>query len=147
LQRARATASAVPERLEGHVRLLRSLAEIDCGSVEGLRIDEIRTIYPDLWQQNEAQNDDEFRWPGGETYRRFRQRVLRAIRGIARKHAGERVLLFTHAGVITQILGSLTGQCSAVWATPRVQNASLTEIAWSETGGRILRCDDTSHLH
>jgi alpha-ribazole phosphatase/probable phosphoglycerate mutase len=147
LRRAMDTALAAPPQLRQDLRLLNSLAEIHCGSVEGTPIDEIRQFYPELWTRNEAQQDEEFRWPGGETYRRFRRRVLRAIRAIAARHAGQRVLLFTHAGVVNQVLGVIAGQSAARWENLRPGNTALTEVVWEGTSGSVARFDDRLHLN
>jgi broad specificity phosphatase PhoE len=146
LRRAVETAAAAPASLQGRVRLLQSLAEIHCGAFEGLPLDRLRAEHPDLWRSNESQSDEDFRWPGGESYRRFRRRVLRMIRAIAARHAGGRVLIFTHAGVVNQILGSVAGQSAARWSTFRPANTALTGVLWSGNAGEVIRFDDRSHL-
>ncbi len=132
LRRAAETAAAAPPQLFRRMRLLNSLAEIHCGVVEGRPINEIQQRFPSYWTRNEAQDDDSFRWPGGESYSRFRRRILRAVRAIASRHPEERVLIFTHAGVITQVLGFLNGQRAARWEHPRPHNCSLTEVLWDD---------------
>jgi broad specificity phosphatase PhoE len=146
LRRAIQTAEAAPARLVAGVRLLRSLAEIHCGEFEGQSIDEIRAKFPELWARNEAQNDENFFWPGGETYRAFRRRVLRAMRAIAARHPDESVLIFTHAGVVNQVLGSIVGQSAALWANYRPHNTGLTIVEWSGDQGRAICFDDRDHL-
>jgi broad specificity phosphatase PhoE len=128
------------------MRLLRSLAEIHCGEVEGMPIDQIRKAMPDYWVRNEAQDDDSFCWPGGESYIQFRRRVLRAVRAISRRHAGQTALLFTHAGVVNQILGALHHQPAARWENFRPGNTALTELMWDGDSGEIVRFDDREHL-
>jgi broad specificity phosphatase PhoE len=126
--------------------MLRSLAEISCGTLEGWPIDEVRQEYPDYWERNETQADEEFCWPGGETYRRFRRRVLRALRAISGRHPGERVAVFTHAGVVNQVLGYLEGQSAARWENLRPGNTGLTEVEWCGNTGRVIRFNDCAHL-
>jgi broad specificity phosphatase PhoE len=109
LRRALETASALEMAGPGPCRVLPALQEIDCGFVDGLPIHDVRCRHPDLWAANLRQDDDRFRWPGGESYREFRCRCLRAIRAIAQAHPGECVAVVTHAGVISQILGALQG--------------------------------------
>jgi broad specificity phosphatase PhoE len=125
---------------------LNSLAEIHCGEFEGRPIEDVRASYPGLWARNQAQNDEHFYWPGGETYRAFRRRVLRAIRAIAAKHAGGTALVFTHAGVVNQVLGSIAGQSAARWENYRPHNTGLTIVEWSDGGGRVICFDDRDHL-
>jgi broad specificity phosphatase PhoE len=145
LQRALATATALPERLAPVP--LQSLREIDCGQVDGWLLSEVKERYPSLWCRNLDQEDDQFRWPGGETYGQFRRRVIRAARAIATRHCGERVVAITHAGVISQILGRLAGAKPAHWEQFRPGNASITEVRWSPCGdASVVRYDDRSHL-
>lgn len=142
LRRAVETARAAPPELLTSLRLVSSLGEIHCGAVEGLPLEDVRQNYPEYWRRNEAQADESFCWPGGETYRRFRRRVLRAVRMLARMHAGKKILMVTHAGVINQILGTIAGQSAARWENFRPGNASITELNWHGDTGEVLRFDD-----
>jgi broad specificity phosphatase PhoE len=146
LRRSVQTASAAPGGVAGNVRLLRSLREIYCGSVEGWPVDAVQTQFPDLWRRNLEQADEAFRWPGGETYSEFRRRVVRVMRAIALRHAGSSVVVFTHAGVISQMLGWMHNNSAARWASFRPGNASITTIV--EGGGTWLleRFNDQDHL-
>jgi broad specificity phosphatase PhoE len=146
LRRAIETAEAAPENLRPYTRMLKSLAEIDCGDLEGFPLAAVRMEYPDAWLMNEAQSNEDFAWPGGETYRVFRKRVLRAVEAIARIHKGQRVLLVTHAGVINQVLGSIMGQSAARWEYPRPRNASITSVMWGGGQPSIACFDDCTHL-
>jgi broad specificity phosphatase PhoE len=143
LQRALETARAVPVE---PLRVLASFAEISCGELEGHPIEEVQKQYPEHWRRNEAQLDESFCWPGGESYRRFRRRVLRAVRIMACKHPGQRIAIVTHAGVINQIAGYLRGQSAARWENFRPHNASLTQVEWYGDTGRLIRFDDCTHL-
>jgi broad specificity phosphatase PhoE len=146
LRRALETAEAAPEYLRPYKRILKSLAEIHCGDAEGFPIKDVRTKYPDAWLMNEAQTNEDFAWPGGESYRIFRKRVLRAVETIARIHDGERVVVVTHAGVINQVLGSIMGQSAAQWEYPRPRNASITRVTWGGGKPSIACFDDCAHL-
>lgn len=143
LRRALQTSAAARNR---QPRRLRSLAEICCGRLDGMPIAAVKRNFPDVWARNEAQDDENFCWPGGESYRRFRNRVLRAVMQIARAHAGQRVLMVTHAGVINQVLGTIAGQSAARWSNFRPHNASITRVLWSDSGADVERFDDYVHL-
>ena len=145
-ERALRTADAAPPALRRSARILKSLAEIDCGTADGLPIEYVRRHYPEAWRQNEAQTDENFAWPNGESYRRFRKRVLRVVDAIAGLHAGQRVLIVTHAGVINQVLGSIAGQSAARWVSPRPRNTSLTSVLWGKQIRSVTRYNDCSHL-
>ena len=146
LRRARDTADVLAPALGIRPRLVGSLREISCGRVDGLPLARVQQRRPDLWRRNLTQEDDDFRWPGGESYRDFRARALRAVRTIAARHAGGRVVIVTHAGVITQVLGALHGLAAARWGAFVAGNGSISEVQWSGDAGRVLRFDDRAHL-
>lgn len=112
----------------------RALREISCGDVEGWHVNDVVARFPDLWERNLAQEDPHFRWPGGESYLDFRRRVLHAIRGIATRHAGKRVLVVTHAGFIAQALGHVHGLSPACWEKFRPRNSTVTTIECNGDG-------------
>jgi broad specificity phosphatase PhoE len=106
----------------------------------------LQRLYPALWLQNMAQTDPNFRWPHGESYRSFRSRILRAVAAIARRHPGGRIVLVTHAGVITQILGALSGFGPSRWSVFVAGNASISTVLWTGRTGRLLTFNDRTHL-
>lgn len=146
LTRARDTAEAIGRRRRAHLELREDLREIDCGIVDGLPIDEVAARYPDAWQRNLRQDDPSFRWPEGESYEELRARCLRAARAIAAAHGKARVIVVTHAGVISQLLGFVDGESPARWERFRPSNASITEIDWREDQCVVARFDDRQHL-
>jgi broad specificity phosphatase PhoE len=143
LRRSLATAEAAPA---DNAEIVDDLREICCGTLDGRPISEVTSEYRELWERNLAQAEDDFRWPGGESYREFRARVLARINSIAARNRGERVLLFTHAGVINQVIGVIRGLRPAQWEPFRPGHASITEVEWSGDSGRLLVFDDRCHL-
>ena len=146
LQRALETARLAAGPLLGAPRLMKSLSEIDCGSLDGLRIAEVQARHPELWAANLRQDDPDFRWPGGESYRELRERSLEAVHRISRVHPGERVLVVTHTGVISEVLGSIHGIDPACWESYRPGPASVTVVDWEGRRGTLVCFDDRRHL-
>ncbi len=146
LKRALETAAAAKQSDADSFRELRSLSEIHCGVVEGLPLEDVESKFSDLWTQNLAQVDEAFRWPGGETYSSFRRRVIRTLRAIATQHCGSQVLVFTHAGVISQLLGWINGASAAQWASFRPGNASITRVVAEGDNWTVESFDDRRHL-
>jgi alpha-ribazole phosphatase/probable phosphoglycerate mutase len=146
LLRALETARPVAHAVGAEIRLEPGLREIHCGEVDGWPVEEVRRRYPDLWEANLRQDDEGFRWPGGESYRELRERSLGAFRRIAAAHPGERILVVTHAGVISQVLGCLHGINPSRWECYRPGNCSLTELDWEGETGRLVSFDDRGHL-
>jgi broad specificity phosphatase PhoE len=104
--------------------------EIDCGELEGMPLEQLQREFPDLWARNEAQVEDGFAWPGGETYATFRARVLTGINDVAASYPSGRIVLVTHAGVISQVLGVLKGRAACVWQPDRPRPLTATEVLW-----------------
>jgi broad specificity phosphatase PhoE len=144
LRRARDTARRCAAAVEPVEDL--DLREIGCGRLEGVPIRQVQRDHPEAWARNAAQTDDDFRWPGGESYAELRRRAVGAISSIVARHPAARVAVVTHAGVITQLLGHLTGTRPARWSAFRVGNGSLTEVSWTRAGGQILAYDVRAHL-
>jgi broad specificity phosphatase PhoE len=137
-RRAILTAGAV----NGALRIDPALREIHCGNLDGQPIRRIQDEHPALWLRNLAQSDDSFAWPGGESYTAFRRRALEAMANIASAHPAGRAFVFTHAGVISQFLGSLAGIRAARWERLRPANASVTRVLWDGERGEILSFND-----
>jgi len=115
------------------------LREIACGSLDGLPLAEVQARHPALWRRNLAQVDENFTWPGGESYRGFRRRVVRAVTMLAAAHLGERIVVVTHAGAISQLLGALHAESPARWEAFRVGNGSVTELHWQGYQAALVR--------
>lgn len=146
LQRASATADALADLAPASPQRLDGLREIHCGEADGRTVHEAQQRFPEVWAASQRQEDESLRWPGGESYREFRERCLDAVRRIALAHPGERVVIVTHAGVICQVMGTLHGKSPASWNSFRPGNCSLTEIEWRGETGIVHGFDDRSHL-
>jgi broad specificity phosphatase PhoE len=97
LQRARETAEILAARFGSEVVALRELREIDVGDWQGLTWPEIEERHPDAaarWHR------DGHGWHGGESYDQLRERIVAALRGIAERHPGQRVLVVGHGGTV-----------------------------------------------
>lgn len=141
LARTRQTAASLADVWRLRPVAVPELREISCGDLDGLPLVEVEERFPELWHRNTRQDDVDFRWPGGESYREFRQRAVDAMCAVAHKHRGQRVALVTHAGVISQVLGYLHGTSPARWSLWRPRNASVTELRWQGRDGVLVRFD------
>ena len=140
------TAQAIAESTGLPVTPIPQLKEIYCGEVEGLTLEHVQRAYGSHWRANLRQDDPEFRWPGGESYREFHTRCLAGIEQIAARHRGQRVAVVTHAGAICQLIGHIRGTSPARWDSYRPANASVTVLEWHDGSGTLLTFDDRAHL-
>lgn len=134
LRRAKETAAALATWWKLPCSIERAVGEIDCGRLEGMNILDLQRQHAEEWERNLAEQDDDFRWPGGESYREFRARVLSALQRIADRHLGRQVVVVTHTGVITQVIGSLRGVPAARWNHHRAAPLSASEVIWGPAG-------------
>ena len=143
LSRASDVAAALGRVWSLEPRAAEWAREIHCGDLEGMPFDRLKSRFPETWARNRAQNDDAFAWPGGETYAQFRARVLGGLAAVAAAHAGGRVAVVTHAGVISQVLGVVRRRRAAVWAVDRPDFFTATEVAWEQgTPAAVLTYND-----
>ncbi len=127
LERARETAAIVAERHGLPVQQLPALREVDVGSWSGLTRAEAEERFPDAYRR---WTDGIEGWDDGETYEQLSERVLAAVREVAERHPGDRVLLVAHGGSIRAIHAAALGV--DVHAYRRIQrvepNATLSAV-------------------
>ena len=143
LRRTAQTAAPLAARLGLTPEVTADLREVYLGEWEG-----------GLFRQRVAQRDPialrmraEQRWdviPGGESTEDLAARVRRGVAAIAACHADQRVALFTHGGVIGQILAEATG-CGP-FAFVGADNGSVSTVVVTEEGWLVRGYNDISHL-
>ena len=99
LLRARQTAAVLAARTGLTPQPCRTLRERHFGLLQGLDADEAQVRQPEFWQRHK-QRDPYCGFGPGESLTLFMQRVERTLRALARRHAGDALLIVTHAGVI-----------------------------------------------
>ena len=116
LSRARETAEIVGERLGLPVALDPDLREKDWGTWEGLSsVERDRVDFV------------------GESTEEHAERMLRALRRIADRHPGGRVLVVTHGGSMRRVQTAALGM-----AMPVVENCGSWLCAWEDGAFRAL---------
>lgn len=100
LQRARATAEIVADRLGLPVSIDPRLREVDVGSWSGLTTEEARERFPAAYAR---WRDGGEGWDDGETYEHMGERVVAAIHDVAAAHDGDSVLVVCHGGAIRAV--------------------------------------------
>lgn len=141
LTRARRTAAPIASRLGLDVRVDAALSEYDLGTWEGRSYAEL--VREHRLFERMAQDPD-WRPGGGESARGVGTRIAAALRGIAERHRGERVVVVTHGGALTLGLGLLLDRDPSTWRRV-MDNAAVTELE-VEPEPRLLRFNETHHL-
>ena len=91
-----------------------SLRELDVGAWSGLTREEIEARWPEALARFDS-GDPDARAVDGESRRELADRVRPAVARIAREHAGRRVALVTHLGVIAAVApGTRLGNAECV---------------------------------
>jgi probable phosphoglycerate mutase len=88
------------------------------------------------------------RWdaiPNAESTEDLAARVRAAIERIAAAHPDQRVAVFTHGGVIGQVVSMATG--AEGFAFIGADNASITQLVVTGDRWLVRRFNDTAHLH
>lgn len=102
LIRALDTTKCVVNMNEPHLHILPELREIDLGDWDGETIKDIRTRFPEAWEER-GKRMDSFKIPNGESFQDLYDRVIPVFQKIVSKMTGN-VLIVGHAGVNRIIL-------------------------------------------
>ncbi len=133
LARARDTAAAVAEPRGLSVETLPELREVDVGSWSGLTRAEAEERFPDGFRR---WRDWGIGWDDGETYEAMGARVVTAIRALARRHPGGRILVVSHGGSLRALHAAAAGVDIPTYRRlhPVTANAALSAILVGRDG-------------
>jgi probable phosphoglycerate mutase len=144
LRRTHETAAPLSARLGITPVVEPGLREIMLGEWEGgtfrIRVAERDPLAVQMFETE--------RWdviPGAESTEVFGDRIREAVERLAAKHVDRRIAVFTHGGVIGQIVSMATG--SRPFAFIDADNASITQlVVWGDRW--VIRTfNDTAHLN
>lgn len=145
LQRARATAQAVADRVRLPVSEDHGLRERGFGVFEGVTFAEIQAQWPEA-AQRWRKRDEHFAPEGGETLRDFYQRSLAAVLGLAARHPGEQVLLVAHGGVLDCIHRAALGLSLQAPRSWLLGNATVNRLLHTGNSLVLVGWNDNAHL-
>lgn len=143
LQRTHQTAAPLAARLGVTPVVEPGLREVMLGEWEGglfrIRVAERDPLAVEMYTKE--------RWdviPGAESTEAFAERIQESIERLAAKHVDRRIAVFTHGGVIGQVVSMATG--ARPFAFTDGDNASITQlVVWGDRW-LIRRFNDTAHL-
>ena len=145
LTRVRQTAAPAARALGLEVRLDAGLRERHYGKFEALTYAEARERHPADYQRFKDKEPD-YDFGSGESLLGFNARAIACIAGIARRHAGETVLVFTHGGVLEMVHRHARGTGLSAPRDFEIPNAAIN---WVEVGAarwEVLAWAERGHL-
>ena len=146
LLRTRQTAAPAARLLRLQALPDAALREQHFGVLEGLDVPTIKAHHPDLWARWLEHRGD-FALPGGgESLQQFHARVWATVRDLAEQHAGRRVAVVTHGGVLDMLWRSAHGLPIDGLRTCDIPNTGLNRLRWREGQLVIEHWADAAHL-
>jgi broad specificity phosphatase PhoE len=145
LERARTSAELIAEPLGLPVRIAAAFSEMAFGPWEGLTREEVRERFPEDWEQ----------WrsaphlcgiSGGDTLAAVAERVAAGVEALRQAHAGQAVVLVSHA-IVTRVLvlAALGLGLDRLW-TVDAAPAGITEIEYEPGWATVHRMNTVAHL-
>ncbi|WP_238923819.1 histidine phosphatase family protein [Achromobacter ruhlandii] len=145
LQRAHATATPVSEQLDLRVRIEPGIRERGFGVLEGLDLDRIDVLAPEAaaaWRSRDPLRPLD----GGETLGQFQSRVIATVDDVASRHIGERILMFTHGGVLDIIWRHASGVPLNAPRHAALLNVSINRVGVRGRQWEVLDWGDVGHV-
>ena len=124
----------------------RLARERSFGEGEGLDYTEIDRAWPEVFSRERATTNPDLVIPGGESRRQFHDRIRAAFEALAREHAGKRVAVITHGGVLATLYRIVHGIPVAHAHRVTITNASYNAVAFDADAWTLEAWDDTDHL-
>ena len=146
LTRAQQTAQA----LAGHHGLALQVAplwrEQAFGVLEGLDVPTIQRQHAPLWARW-TRHDADYALPeGGESNADFHARVMQALQALLAQHAGARIAVVTHGGVLDMLWRTVRGQPLSGPRECEIPNTGINRLRWADGRLQIDQWADAAHL-
>ncbi len=146
LTRTQQTAAPLARAWGLQPQLMPAFREQNFGLWEGLDVPTIKAQYAELWPQW-LQHDGDFALPGGgESLRQFYARVMAAVQQVVAQHAGARVAVVTHGGVLDMLWRSAQRLPISGLRSCDIPNTGLNHLRWVAGHLMIDSWGDAGHL-
>lgn len=142
LLRAWETAEIVGTAVGTQPQAMPELREIDLGTWSGLTRAEIATRDPETLARLDAGED--LARGGAERVADLVARASAAVEHLAAQHAGQRVAVVTHGGVVRAVLQHALPH-SDTWHT-HIGNTSISILVRTRDGWDVVQINDMAHL-
>jgi probable phosphoglycerate mutase len=146
LQRARSTAEPLAQA-HGMQPLVEPLwREQGFGVLEGLDVPTIRSRHADLWSSWTRHEADYALPGGGESNAAFHARVMRALQAVLAAHAGRRVVVVTHGGVLDMLWRTANALPLHGARVCDIPNTGINRLRWMDGRLQVVQWADAQHL-
>lgn len=145
LLRAHATAQPIAQQLGLRIRTEPGIRERGYGVLEGLDMATSMEVAPEAhaaWKSRDAHRMLE----GGESLGQFQSRVVSTAQDLAKRHEGQRLMVFTHGGVLDILWRRANGIALDAPRGASLQNVSINRIGIDGEDWRILGWGDVAHM-
>ncbi|MEX0664926.1 MAG: histidine phosphatase family protein [Acidimicrobiia bacterium] len=142
LRRARETAVPLAAALGVEAEIDAGVSEYDATAGHYIPIEELREAKDERWYAT-----IEGRWAdvGGIDPHEFQRQVVPALDDLIARHAGQRVAVMTHGGVINVFLAHVLGIDRLLWFHPEYTSISCVRAARSGEKS-VATVNETAHL-
>jgi len=144
LGRALATAKIITDLCGGEVGIEQDLREHALGLFQGLTHTEILERYPE--ERARTHSDPDYTIPGGESARKFHERVTRGFESIVKRHPGQSVLVVCHGGTLETLFRHALNIPLEAPRPVRALNCCVNVFHVYDTHWVLSTWGDTSHL-
>jgi alpha-ribazole phosphatase len=119
------------------LEVIDDLREVGFGSWEGVQRDVLREEHSAEYEAFYA-DPVNCRPAGAEPLEAFAARIAAVYDDLARRHAGQRLLVVCHAGVIRATLGHVVRMPALNWYRTEVDNAAVSRFVHDRRGARLV---------
>ena len=143
IERTTQTAEAIASHHDLEVRPLDGVLEADYGEWTGGKLADLAKT--DLWKTVQRA-PSRARFPNGESLAAMQARMVAALDEVVATHAGEVIVVVSHADPIKAAIAHYTGVHLDLFQRVVVSPASVTVFELSEHGVALVKCNDTGAL-
>jgi probable phosphoglycerate mutase len=143
IERTRQTATHIAAHHAVDVQELPGVLEADYGEWTGGTIAELAKT--DLWRKVQVV-PSRARFPGGESIAEMQARMVAALEEVIARHAGEVVVVVSHADPIKAAIAHFNGVHLDLFQRVIVSPASVTVFQLGPFGAALVKCNDTGTL-
>jgi probable phosphoglycerate mutase len=145
LARARDTAAEVAACTGLALHTDSGLRERDFGIWQGHTYAEVEQGWPaesERWRRRES----DFGPPGGETLQQFYDRCLATVTALARRHAGQTLVIVAHGGVLDCLHRAAMRIALNAPRTWELPNTGINRLLYTGQGYTLIGWADVHHL-